>query len=135
MAATILAGLATLATSQAFAGDRLIVHLDRPFEVAGETFQSGEISVRRVHTYSPVSTLEEVCVDRHCVGLLVSRQLGTYRATRDALIFTRAEGGLLVLRGITRTGEAERDLADPSVATLARNAASSGLLAEVGATN
>jgi hypothetical protein len=117
------------AFAPADAGHRLVVHLDQPFEVAGEAFAGGTLSVRAVQTYSPVSTLDEVCVDGRCIGLLLSRPLATGPAANDALVFTRAASGVLVLRGLTLAGEPERELAQLAPSPVA-GVATTALVAE-----
>ena len=131
----VLAALAALFAPPAVAGDRLVAHLDEPFEIAGETFDGGTLSVRPVHIYSPVATLNEVCVDQRCLGLMVARERVAEPATRDELIFTRAASGVLVLRGLALAGQPERDFLDVPVPAPIETASASAepdvLVAEV----
>jgi hypothetical protein len=110
--ASALIAIATWLAPSAEAGDRLYVRLDQPFSIAGETFDGGTLSVRSVHTFSPVATLEEICVDGRCVGLFASHEVSGEPASHDALVFTRDASGVLVLSGFAFEGEPERDIAN-----------------------
>ncbi|MCP3981728.1 MAG: hypothetical protein GY716_20700 [bacterium] len=93
------------------AGDRVVAHLDTPFVINGESFDSGTISLREIEDFTPVSTLNEVYVDGRCLGIVMALvREGEAVSTRDELHFIRNADGSLVLEGISRRGEPARDL-------------------------
>lgn len=86
-------------------GDRLVARVDEPFEINGEVFPPGELTVRVVDVMSPVVTLHEVGVDGTSLGLVYARQTSSRVAGSDQLIFSRNDGGRLVLHALARSGE------------------------------
>jgi hypothetical protein len=88
------------------AGDRLVVHVLEPFEVNGEVFPAGKLSVKQVRAMSPVATLHEIRIDGDSQGLLLLRANGDRGvASRDELGFMRAADGHLVLESVAIAGQ------------------------------
>jgi hypothetical protein len=107
-ALAVLAGL--LAPPVPAAGQQVSVRVNEPFEVGGQYFMSGELSLREVREYSPVATLTEVRVDGHSLGVVLARNQAdqTNAATRNEVIFERSERGHLVLASVALRGEPVR---------------------------
>jgi len=107
-----LAALVALLAPQSPAGEpRLVARIDEPFEVNGTVFQSGTVSLRQVGAFTPTSTLNEVCVDNDCLGLLLARSTAPAGvADDDALLFERGSGGRLVLVGFDYRGHGRASL-------------------------
>jgi hypothetical protein len=103
----IVLALATLIVCFApatMAGERVGVTVSEPFEVNGEVYPAGALSIREVGTFSPVATINEVVVDGRSLGVLIAHEgEGAATASRDELIFTRANDGHLVLVGVALT--------------------------------
>lgn len=96
---------------EAAAEPRLVVEMDEPFEVAGQLFGPGKLTLRQRGAYSPVATLNEVCVDRGCLGLFIAQaEAASAIASQDELIFTRSPRGHLVLVAVALQGEPSREL-------------------------
>ena len=93
------------------AGQRLVAQVNEPFEVDGRIFPAGQLSVREVRDYSPVSSLNQLCVDGTCLSLWLARESKTAGvSSADELIFTRNDAGILVLVGMALAGEPTREL-------------------------
>ncbi len=109
-----LALLAGLLAPDAFAeGRRLVVQMEEPFEVSGQLYAGGELSLCEVRAFSPVATLHEVRIDGQSLGVLVARDDGgPLVAQRDEVIFERSRAGHLVLTSVALTGEPVRRLFD-----------------------
>jgi hypothetical protein len=102
---------AVLAPEVEAADQRLMVEMDEPFEVAGQLFAPGKLTLRQRGDYSPVATLNEVCVDRGCLGLFIAQAAAASAiASQDELIFTRSPRGHLVLVAVALQGEPSREL-------------------------
>jgi len=105
----LLAGL--LAPPTPAAGPRLVVQVDEPFEVNGQLYSAGQLSLRELSEYSPVSTLNEIRVDGRSLGMVLARdEANPTKATRDFLIFERSRRGHLVLASIALKGHPVRRL-------------------------
>jgi hypothetical protein len=105
----VLAGLC--APPLAAAGQRLVVQVDEPFEVTGQLFKAGQLTLRELREYSPVATLHEIRVDGRSLGFLLARdQANRSIATRDEVIFDRSERGHLVLASVALRGHPVRRL-------------------------
>lgn len=93
-------------------GDRLQVRLEQPFRVNGENFPSGTITVKTIRDYNPSTTLQEVWVDGHCLGMMMAakRAATDDEAPRDVLHFQRGDDGRLVLVGFATRNEREANL-------------------------
>lgn len=93
------------------AGPRWVARVDEPFEVGGQVFPPGELSLREVNTYSPVATLNEVRVDGRSLGFVLARcEKSAPLATRNELIFQRSEQGHLVLAFVALRGQEVRQV-------------------------
>ena len=71
--ALVIVALAVLVTLFAPSGvadeRRLVVNLHEPFEINGELYPEGKVTVKSVRTYNPTSVLSEVWVGRDCLGV------------------------------------------------------------------
>ena len=111
LALALLAGL--LAPDALAEGRRLVVQMEEPFEVSGQLYAGGELSVCEVRAFSPVATLHEVRVDGRSLGVLMARNDGAPQvAQRDEVIFRRSSDGHLVLTSVALAGEPVRRLFD-----------------------
>ena len=103
-------------------GHKLVVTMDEPFEVNGQLYPGGKLSVRHVGSYSPVATFNEIRIDGRSLGVVVAQQTKDTRISADdALIFNRGGHGHLVLHAVALRGEPTRELqvkAAPAVAAL-----------------
>jgi hypothetical protein len=92
-------------------GPRWVARIDEPFEVGGQIFPPGELSLRQVLTYSPVATLNEVRVDGRSLGFVLARcEASAAPAIRNELIFQRSESGHLVLAFVALRGQEVRQV-------------------------
>ena len=107
-----LALLAGFLAPDAFAeGRRLVVQMQEPFEVSGQLYSAGELSLCEVRAFNPVATLHEVRVDGQSLGILMARADGSLLlAQRDEVIFARNRAGHLVLTSVALSGEPVRRL-------------------------
>ncbi len=111
LALALLAGL--LAPDALAEGRRLVVQMEEPFEVSGQLYAAGELSLCEVRAFSPVATLHQVRVDGQSLGILMARDDGRLAlAQRDEVIFERSGAGHLVLTSVSLTGEPVRRLSD-----------------------
>ncbi len=111
LALAVLAGL--LAPDALAEGRRLVVQMQVPFEVSGQLYAGGELSLCEVRAFSPVTTLHEVRIDGQSLGILMARDDGRLLlAQRDEVIFERSPAGHLVLTSVSLTGEPVRRLFD-----------------------
>jgi hypothetical protein len=114
----VLIALAAVLAPPAKAGShRLYVEIDEPFEVCGQRFEPGRLTLRELDTFNPVTTLNEIQVDGVSAGVVfgVAVQPST-PARRDELTFTRSADGVLVLQSIAFSGDATRRVAAIGVA-------------------
>lgn len=107
-----LAAVAGLLAPDALAnGRRLVVQMDEPFEVSGQLYAAGELSICEVQAFNPIATLNEVRVDGQSLGILLARSEDTTRVARnDEVIFLRNADGHLVLTSVGLAGEPVRRL-------------------------
>ena len=111
LALALLAGL--LAPDALAEGRRLVVQMEEPFEVSGQLYAGGELSLCEVRAFSPVATLHEVRINGRSLGILIARDDGhPLVAQRDEVIFERSRAGHLVLTSVALTGEPVRRLFD-----------------------
>jgi hypothetical protein len=109
LALAVLAAL--FAPPVAAEGQRLVVRVNEPFEVNGQLFKAGQLTLRELREYSPVATLHEISVDGRSLGFVLARnQANTSIATRDEVIFDRSESGHLVLASVALQGHPVRRL-------------------------
>jgi len=107
--ALVVAALAIMVTLFAPSGvadeRRLVVSVNEPFEINGELYPQGEVSVKSVRTYNPSSLLSEIWVGRKCLGLFrASRISDDSSTTQSSLTFKRSAAGHLTLVGFA-TGD------------------------------
>ena len=100
-----------LAPATQAASPRLVVQMDESFEINGTLFPPGELSVRPLRDYNPVTSLNEIRVDGKFVGIVMGRR-ATSRATvpDDSLVFRRSDRGHLELHAIALQGESPHEL-------------------------
>lgn len=90
---------------------RLRVEVDEPFEVHGERFEAGTLTIREFANLNPTSTLHELSLGKSSLGMLVGKAATRGEtAERDAAIFKRNASGTLVLVGVTFRGHPVREL-------------------------
>jgi hypothetical protein len=88
---------------------RVVVRMDEAFEVAGQVYPSGTLSVRQLYDYNPIATLNEVELNGRSIGMLLARDDARAEvAARDQLTFRRESDGHLVLTSIGLRGERAR---------------------------
>jgi hypothetical protein len=99
-------------TPDARAGsDRLVAQIGEAYEVNGQIFPPGELSLKTIRDVSPVATLNEIRVNGRSLGMLLGQQLPSAATElRDGLIFRRAAEGHLVLEAVAFEGEPLRML-------------------------
>jgi hypothetical protein len=108
--------VAVLAPAAVGADHRLVVRVDQPFEVNGQLYPAGELSVRQIHRVSPTSTLNEICVGTERLGLLLAEERsGQSVDSGNSFNFERTPRGHLVLVGFNYRGERPRQLLNFSV--------------------
>ena len=95
-----------LAAAPTFGGDsQLRFDVREPFEIGGRAFASGVITVHRLAAFTPTTSILEVWVDGHCLGMISARNVAAESpATRNEAIFRRGASGRLVLVGYRATG-------------------------------
>lgn len=119
-----------LSAGVALAGERVVAQVDERFEVNGETFDAGRITLREMQPLSPVVMIHEVTIDGRSLGMVMSRagEAGA-EAERDELIFTRGAAGHLVLLGVAFAGEPQRWLTTAPASARAASGQSGVLVA------
>ena len=99
--------IAALAAPEIQADERSVhVVLNEPFEINGERFDAGRVSLREVSRYTPQTTMNEIWVDETCLGLMMadaSDSIG--RTSDDRILFERDADGTLLLVGFAYRGE------------------------------
>jgi len=110
--AGLVLGAAALAPKSFAGGPRLVAQIDEPFEVNGQLFPAGKLSLREVSSYTPVSTLNELQVDGRCLGMVLAQEIeGSLDASDDQMIFERrGADGHLVLVSMALRGQPTRRL-------------------------
>lgn len=99
------------ATSFLASGHCVVAQVPEPFEVNGQMYPAGTLSLRELRDYTPVATLNEVCIDSICQGMLIGVELpGQLQTSLDELIFARSPQGHLVLFGMVMRGQPARQL-------------------------
>jgi len=87
---------------------RLSARVDESFEIDGEVYPAGRLSVKAVQAYNPSTVLSEIWVGGECLGLFRATKVapaGT--ATEDALTFERSAAGRLALVGFSASHRPE----------------------------
>ena len=105
-----LAVLAVMAFSPVTpaSNERLVAQIDEPFEVGGQLYPAGKLSLIAVTAFSPVATLNEVRIDGRSLGLMLAQQSDGSASTRDEMTFKRTESGHLVLESFAIKGQPTR---------------------------
>ena len=87
-------------------GYRIQVQVDEPFEIGGVVYPAGQLSVKVLRDYTPSTTLNEVWVGNTCLGMFVARNSrdDLSNTNDDSIVFTRDDGGRLVLAGYVFVG-------------------------------
>jgi len=89
---------------------RLVVQVDEPFEVNGTIYPAGTLTLRQMASFTPSTTLNEVCVQSECLGmLLASPSSEVIDRAEDSFLFERARLGHLVLVGFAYRGGTAHD--------------------------
>jgi len=111
MIVVALAFLVTIFAPSGVADDRrLVADVDEPFEVNGELYPAGMISVKKVRDYNPSSSLSEIWVGRTCLGLFqASRVPDDSTSSHDTLNFERTSEGHLALVGFATNAQSTRE--------------------------
>jgi len=102
--ALVIVGLVVLVTlfapSRAADERRVVVSVQEPFEINGQLYPAGEVTVKNVRTYNPSSLLSEIWVGRDCLGVFrASRISNDAPTTNDTVTFKRTAAGHLALIG------------------------------------
>ena len=110
MALALVAGF--LAPETPAAESTMTVQVDEPFEINGEAYAAGTISLRRFASYSPISSLHEVRVNGQSFGYVMARNTtdSDEISTSNHVVFERNAQGRLVLASLATRGEPLRDL-------------------------
>ena len=108
VALAVLAGLC--APPAPASGPSVVVQMNEPFEIDGEVYRGGRLSLHALRPLSPVATLSELRVDDRSLGLMIARSDGAVPATRNEMIFERRDDGQLVLVSVALRGEPVRRL-------------------------
>jgi hypothetical protein len=108
----VLVLLATLAAPELAAGQHSVnATIPEPFEFNGEAFDAGQVTVRELSHYNPGTTLNEIWVDDHCLGVMLAavsaEEVGP--GSNDRILFERAPSGSLVLIGFAYHGQPDRE--------------------------
>jgi len=94
------------------ASEKLVIKVTEPFEVAGQMYPAGELTVRAVHNFSPIAQLHEIQVDGKSLGLLRAEGTDGTPAKRDEITFRRSTEGHLILLSVARDGQTTRVFSD-----------------------
>lgn len=108
MTLALLAGL--LAPATPAADSKMVVQIDEPFEIFGQSYAAGKITLRHFADYSPVSSLHEVRVNGRSLGYLMARNATDEIATSNHVVFERKADGRLVLTSLASRGQPLRHL-------------------------
>ena len=93
------------------AGRLVSARVSEPFEVAGQLFEPGRLSLHEVQSLSPVATLTEVRVAGRSLGIIVAReQTASAIAARSEVIFERSPHGHLILAALALEGQTVKRL-------------------------
>jgi len=103
---TVLAGFfLALAPSVAASEEQVRFDVARPFRVGSHAFDAGVISVHRVSSYTPSTSLLEIWVNGECLGLMTARRtISEAPPARTEALFHRDEDGRLEMVGFQVTG-------------------------------
>jgi hypothetical protein len=100
-----------LAPSAQAAGCRLVVQMDEPFEINGTLYPPGELSVRHLRDYNPVTSLNAIEVDGEFIGVVLGQRASSHAVVpADLLVFHRSADGHLRLHSRALQGESPHQL-------------------------
>jgi len=100
-----------LAPDSQAASPRLVVQMDEAFEINGTLYPPGELSVRPLGDYNPVTSLNEIRVDGKFIGVVMAqREPSSAIVADDSLVFRRSSRGHLELHSIALQGESPQQL-------------------------
>lgn len=103
-----LVALAAWAAPPVLAADMVTARVPEPFEVNGEVYPPGTLSVKEIGALSPVATLHEFRIDGESRGfVLVRPEAGAPASASTELGFSRAAAGHLVLASVAVAGRPE----------------------------
>jgi hypothetical protein len=107
--ALIVVALAVMVTLFAPSGvadeRRVVVSVNEPFEVDGQLYPAGEVTVKNVRTYNPTSMLSEIWVGRDCLGVFRASKISDDAPISDhSVTFQRTAAGHLALVGFASGG-------------------------------
>ena len=96
-----LAVMVTVFAPSGVADDRRVrVSINEPFEINGQLYPAGEVTVKTVRTYNPSSLLSEIWVGRECLGVFRALRISEDAPTEKATVnFRRTGAGHLALVG------------------------------------
>ena len=105
--ACVLILLAGFSAPPAPAAGRLVsACISEPFEVSGQMFEAGKLTLHEVQSLSPVATLNEVRVAGRSLGMMLAREDPDSAASaRSEVIFERSPRGHLVLAALALEGQ------------------------------
>lgn len=92
--------VAMFAPSGAADERRVVVSIDEPFEVNGQIYPAGRVTVKSIRTYNPSSLLSEIWVGRDCLGVFRASRISDDAPTANHTVtFKRTAAGHLSLVG------------------------------------
>lgn len=95
---------------------RLAIRVNEAFEVNGQLYDAGKLSLRQTGDYNPSATINEIWVGNQCLGILLAQQVESdVISDSDSFLFDRNAKGTLVLVGVTFRGQRARELYQYSV--------------------
>jgi len=100
-----LAVVATVFAPTGTAADRrLVVSVDEPFEIGGELYPPGTLTVKGVRAFNPSLVMGEIWVGTECLGMYqATRVASATDAQGPSLTFRRTSEGRLALVGFSST--------------------------------
>ena len=107
-----LALLAALTAPELAAAERTVGALvQEPFEVNDRLFDAGAVKIRELKSYNPTTTMTEIWVEGHCLGVMLADvSMTPNHENDDSLIFKRNAAGHLVLVGFAYRNQPSREL-------------------------
>ena len=99
--------LAALAAPELEAAERSVhANMDEPFQINGDVYEAGRVTLREIGHYNPQTTMNEVWVGGTCLGLMLAeRTAAPVTNSDDRLMFERDYNGTLMLVGFAYRGE------------------------------
>jgi hypothetical protein len=104
VALAVVAGIG-LAPAARADGERLVVTVPEAFEIGGQVFPSGNLSLTQVREFTPGTVLHEISVGKDSLGLMMAhRRSIESHVPADTLVFQRNARGRLELLGYVLEG-------------------------------